>query len=58
MKTQNINNKLVFGKHSISELNDFEISLIFGGTTLIIETENPIKSISGFEQPNQQTLSV
>lgn len=52
MKTQHTNNNLVFGKHSISELNDQESSRVFGGTTLFIETENPIRSISGFKKPN------
>ena len=43
MKIQNT--KLVFGKQSIIELNDSETFKVFGGTSLIIVTENTIKSI-------------
>ena len=42
---KNLNNKLVFGKQSIIELNDSETFKIFGGTSLIIVTENTIRSI-------------
>lgn len=43
MKTDN--KKITFHKKSILELNDLETSKIFGGTSLIIVTENTVKSI-------------
>lgn len=43
MKTRE--DKLVFSKNSVAELNDSEIFTVFGGTSLIIVTENTIKSI-------------
>jgi hypothetical protein len=34
MKTQNLNNKLAFGKATVTELNDVELEGIDGGTSL------------------------
>jgi hypothetical protein len=34
MKTQNINNKLAFGKATVTELNDAQLESIDGGTSL------------------------
>ena len=33
MKSQNINNKLAFGKATVSELNDNQMTEVNGGTT-------------------------
>ena len=44
MKTQNVNNKLKFDKHSLTELNDSNINNIEGGSSPTITV--PIVSFS------------
>jgi hypothetical protein len=45
METRDNKQTLIFSKKSIIELNDLQVSKVFGGTSLIIVTENTVKSI-------------